>query len=187
MRWSDLFDDLEGQAEALSRAERAAEVADRTRAEVGRLTLLNRLRSNVGRQVALRLIGSGAVSGTLERVGLDWLLLTCPNDVVVPMSAVATVANLPWDSVSPAGVGAVASRLTLSSVLRAIAVDRARIAVVLRDGTTVSGTPDRVGADFIDIAVHQDDEAPRAAAVTMRTTVSYGAIGKVMRESSGWA
>lgn len=187
MRWSDLFDDLEGQGESLARAERDAEVADRTRAEVGQLTLLNRLRADVGRRVSLRLTGAVTVVGTLERVGADWLLLTSPNEVVVPMAAVISVANLPLDAVSPDGVARVASRLTLASALRAIAVDRARVTVMLHDGSTVSGTPDRVGSDFVDIAVHHLDEAPRPAAVTMRTTVAYAAITRVTRESAGWA
>lgn len=187
MRWSDLFDDLEGHGAALERAERDAEVADRTRTEVAQLTLLNRLRSNVGRPVSLRLSGAVAVVGTLERMGANWLLLTTPNEVMVPVAAVISVANLPLTTVSPEGVGLVASRLTFASALRAIAVDRARITVMLIDGSTVSGTPDRVGSDFVDIAVHHGDEAPRAAAVTMRTTVAYAAITRITRESGGWA
>jgi hypothetical protein len=187
MRWEDLFDDLEGQAEFMERAERDAEVADRTRSEVGQVTLISRLRSNEGREVSLRLMGGPAISGTLLRLGVDWMLLTCPREVVVPLAGIATVANLPWDSVSPHGVGAVASRLTLSTVLRAMAVQRARITVMLSDQSTVSGTPDRVGRDFLDLAVHHGDEAPRAAAVSMRVTVPYGAISAVMRDQGSWA
>jgi hypothetical protein len=187
VRWEDLFEDLEGQAESWERADRDAEVADRTRSEVGQLTLLNRLRSNEGRGVSIRLIGGLSVSGMLVRLGVDWMLLACPHEVVVPIAAVATASNLPWDAVSPHGVGAVASRLTLSSVFRAMAVDRARVTVVLRDQATVSGTPDRVGRDFVDLAVHHEDEAPRAAAVSMRTTVAYEAISAVMRDRGSWA
>lgn len=187
MRWSNLFDDLEGRGDALERAEREMEVADRTRAEVGQVMMLNRLRFNVGSRVSLRLVSAVGVVGTLERVGADWLLLSTPNEVVVPMAAVSSVANLPWAAVSPEGVTVVSSRLTFASALRAIAVDRARVTVMLVDGSTVSGTPDRVGGDFVDIAVHHLDEAPRAAAVTMRSTVAYRAITRVTRESGGWA
>src|SRR4051794_33577098 len=116
MRWEDLFDDLEGQAESLEREEREAEVADRTRSEVGQVTLISRLRSNEGRGVSLRLTGGASYSGTLVRLGADWMLLSCPGEVVVPLSGVATLANLPWSSVSPDGVEVVTSRLTLSSV-----------------------------------------------------------------------
>jgi hypothetical protein len=155
---------------------------------VGRLTLLNRLRSNLGREVSLVLTGAGPVSGRIERVGVDWALLSGPQDVLVVMAAVASVADLPRESVSPSAVGAVASRLTFASALRAIAVDRSRVTMVLTDGTSVAGTPDRVGADFVDVAVHPDDVAPRATAVTKRTTVAYRAISTVVREPdvSGW-
>ena len=101
MRWEDLFDDLEGQAESLERAEREAEVADRTRSEVGQITLMSRLRSNEGREISLRLTGGASFSGTLVRLGTDWMLLACPREVVVPLSGVATLANLPWDVREP--------------------------------------------------------------------------------------
>jgi hypothetical protein len=48
MRWDALFADLEAQAEALERAERAAEVDERARIEVGALGLLERLRPAIG-------------------------------------------------------------------------------------------------------------------------------------------
>ncbi len=187
MRWEDLFDDLEGQAEFMERAERDAEVADRTRSEVGQITLLSRLRSNEGRDVSIRLTGGAAMSGNLVRLGADWMLLTCPREVVVPLHAVAAVVDLPWDSVSPHGVEPIASRLTMSTVFRAMAADRARITVMLADQSTVSGTPDRVGRDFVDLAIHHGDEAPRVAAVSMRTTVAYLAISAVTRDQPSWA
>jgi hypothetical protein len=187
MRWEELFDDLEGQAESLERVEREAEVADRTRSELGQITLISRLRSNEGRGVSLRLTGGASFSGTIVRLGADWMLLSCPGEVVVPLTGVATVANLPWSSMSPYGVEAVTSRLTLSSVFRAMAVDRARITIALCDQSTVSGTPDRVGRDFVDVAVHHGDEAPRTSAISMRTTVAYSAISAVLRDPGTWA
>lgn len=186
MRWQQLFDDLEGQAESWERVERDAEVADRTRSEVGQLTLMSRLRSNEGSEVSLRLTTGTSVSGTLLRLGVDWMLLGCPHETVVPLAGIATVSNLPWGAVSPAGVEVVRSRLTLSSVFRAFAMDRARVTVRLSDQTTVSGTPDRVGRDFVDLAVHHADEAPRPTAVAGRTTVAYAAISVVTRDRGSW-
>jgi hypothetical protein len=186
VRWEDLFADLEAQAESWERAERDAEVADRTRAEVGQLGLVSRLRANEGRQLSLRLLGGIGVSGVLNRLGVDWLLLADTHELVVPLAAVATVANLPLDTTSPQGAGVVASRLTLSSVLRAIARDRARVTVTLRDQTTVSGTPDRVGRDFVDLAVHHEDTPPRVAEISMRTTIAVAAISVVTRDRGTW-
>lgn len=170
----------------MSRAERDIEVADRTRAEIGRTTLLNRLRCHEEELVSLRLLGGTALNGVLERVGVDWLLLAGPPDVVVPMTAVGAVVNLPLDSVSPSGVESVSSRLTFSSAMRGLATDRARVTVLLTDQSVVSGTPDRVGRDYVDIAVHHDDLAPRAAAVMMRSTVAFSAISSVVRNSGAW-
>ena len=136
--------------------------------------------------MSLRLGGTGPLTGTLERVGLDWVLVACPQEVIVPMSAVVAVVDLPWGSVSPDAVSPVAGRLSLASALRGVAVDRARVTVVLTDGSRLSGTPDRVGSDFVDIAEHTADAAPRAAEVTRRTTVSCGAIAMVLRDSAGW-
>lgn len=186
MRWEELFDDLEGQAEAWQRAERDAEVADRTRAEVGQVTVMSRLRSHEGGDLSARLSNGTTLAGTLVRLGVDWLLLACPHEVVVPVSGIATVSNLPWEATSPNGVGAVASRLTLSSVFRAMAVDRTRVTVQLNDRTSVSGTPDRVGRDFVDLALHHEDQAPRVAEISRRTTVVYAAISAVVRDPSTW-
>jgi len=185
VRWDDLFEDLEAQADSWQRLEREAEVAERTRSEVGQLTLLNRLRSNESGEVTLRLLGGSALTGTLTRLGRDWLLLQCPQEVVVPVAAVATAADLPLRSVDAGGVSPVASRLTLSSVLRALAMDRARVVVALRDRSTVSGVPDRVGADFVDLAIPDLDE-PGRAALGRRVTVAYDAISAVTREPGGW-
>jgi hypothetical protein len=186
VRWSELFADLGAEAADLERAERDGEVADRTRAELGRVALVNRLRSAIGRDLSLVLAG-GPVSGRLLRVGSDWLLLACPQDTLVPLAAVAVAADLPVSSVSPAAVGAVESRLPLASVLRAIAVDRARVVVTLRDGTAIGGTPDRIGSDFFDVLQHAPDVAPRAADVTGRSTIPYAAISKVVRDAEAWA
>lgn len=186
MRWDELFADLEGQAAALERVELTAEIADRTRSELGRLTLLNRLRSNVGGRLHLRLAGGSEAAGDLLRVGADWLLIALPEEALVPYSAVEAAHNLALESVSPGAVGPVESRLTLAAAVRALAVDRARVTVVLRSGGSISGTPDRVGRDFVDVAVHGADEAPRWTQVTRRTTVAFDAVVMVVRDSSPW-
>lgn len=187
MRWQDLFADLEGHAAALDRAEIDAEVADRTRAEIAQLTLLNRLRAQIGRRVVVTISGAGSLSGQLVQVGANWLLLNAPDEVVVPISAITTVSDLPTTAVSPEGVGHVAGRLPMSAALRAIAIDRCAVTVLMRAGDAITGTPDRVGADFVDLAVHEIGEAPRQSAVRRRVTVGFGAIGAVRRSRQGWS
>lgn len=186
MRWLELFADLEGQAQAWERAELEAEITDRTRAETGQVRLVNRLRHEVGGVVRLTVLGAGQLEGTVDQVGADWLLLGGSVEVVVPLSAVLTVSDLGPASVSPRGVGVVAQRLGLTSALRAIAVDRCPVRVALRDGSTVVGTPHRVGADFIDVAEHGVGEVPRRDVVRGVSTVAFEAIAAVRRLSSGW-
>jgi hypothetical protein len=181
VRWEDLFADLEGQAEALERQEMDAELVERTRAELSQVTLLSRLRAQLAQEVVLTVRGVGPLSGRLTQVGADWLLLSTPEEVVVPVAAIAAVTALPPDSVSSEGVSHIAGRIRMTTALRAIAIDRDAVTVLMRDGQALTGTPDRVGADFVDLAVHELDEAPRRATVRKRVTVSLEAISAVRR------
>ena len=184
MRWDALFDDLAGQAEALEHAERAAEIDDRTRAEVGSVGFLDRLRAAGG--VALRLrTPAGPVSGTLSRVGRDWLLLDedAGREVLVPLAAVLTASGLPALAAVPGTMDAVTRRLGLWFVLRRLARDRARVRVLLADGSATSGTIDRVGADFVELAVVPPGEVRRASAVRDVLAVPTGALAAVRREA----
>ncbi len=187
MRWQELFADLEQQAWSLDREDLDAEVADRTRAEVARLTLMGRLRAAMEVEVRLLLVGGHSVGGRIERLGADWLLVASPAERLVPLAAICSIEGLPSGAVSPDAVPAVAERLPLVVALRALAVDRAAVRFELVDGRAVAGTPDRVGADFVDVAVHDVGEAPRRASVRSRTTIRTAAIAVVSRETSGWA
>jgi hypothetical protein len=186
MRWQDLFADLEAQARALERADDGAEITERIRGEVARISLVNRLRAQLSRQVSLSVCGFGEVSGPLQRVGADWLLLEDESETIVPLAAVMSVANLPPEAISPEGVGVVSSSLRLTAVLRAVARDRSAVVVTRRDGRSFVGTPDRVGADFLDLALHDAATPPRRAEVRSRATISFDAIGCVRRRATGW-
>jgi hypothetical protein len=187
VRWEQLFADLEGQAKAMQELELEAEMTDRIRVELGRITLLNRLRAQVGDQVTLVLDGAGRVQGDLMQVGADWLLLASPDELIVPTAALVGVSDLPSTAVSPDGTSVVSSRLMMTAALRAVAVDRCAVTITLRSGDTVIGTPDRVGADFVDLAVHERGEAPRRSSVRTRLTLAFGALATVRREGEGWS
>jgi hypothetical protein len=163
MRWDGLFADLEAQAESLAQAERAAEVEDRTRGEIGTLGLLDRARAAVGAQLRLRLDGGHAVAGRLGRVGADWLLLEedAGREALVAATGVLGVRGLSRLSAVPGSAGPVASRLGLRQALRGITRDRSALRLHLRDGATVEATIDRVGADFVEVATHAPGETRR--------------------------
>jgi hypothetical protein len=184
MRWDGLFADLEAQADAFDQAERAAEVEERTRGEIGALGLLDRARSAIGLPVRLRLVGSLAIAGTLLRVGPDWLLLDegAGREVVVAASRLISVRGLVRYSAVPGSAGVVESRLGLRSVLRGIARDRSAVRIHLVDGSTIDATIDRVGADFVEVATHPAAEARRHRQVRDVELVPMAAVVAVRRE-----
>jgi hypothetical protein len=148
---------------------------------VARLRLVDRLRPAVGSRIEVSVTGAGTLIGLLERVGPDWVLLDLDGqrEAVVVSAALRWVRNLPVGAVEPGSEGAVASRLGLAHALRRVARDRSPVVLVLRDGATLTGTLDRVGADFVDLAEHSPGEARRAREVAGRVTVGVASIAVV--------
>jgi hypothetical protein len=183
VRWDDLFADLEAQADALAVAERAAEVDERTRIEIGALGLGARLRAAVGTPVQVQLVGGLAVSGRLDRIGPDWLLLdeSAGREALLARSAVLFVSGLGRAADAPGSEGAVEARLLLRSALRGIARDRSPVRLHLVDGTVLDATPDRVGGDFLDVALHAPGEPRRRGDVRGVRTVPIAAVAAVRR------
>lgn len=183
MRWDELFDDLAGEAAALDLAERAGEVAERTRAEVGQIDLVARIRPAVGAPVKVRCRGELQLSGQLSRVGPDWLLLDedTGREALVPVAAIVSIGGLGRLSAVPGSEGVVGARLGLRSALRAVARDRSVVAAHLIDGPVLSGTLDRVGADFVELAAHPTGEWRRAGEVRDAAAIPFGALVAVRR------
>jgi hypothetical protein len=181
VRWDELFADLEAQLAAAEGAELAAEVADRTRRETAQLTLLDRLAPAAGHDVRLHVIGVGQVSGRLDSVGAEWLLVSesAARQALVPVAAVLSASGLGALSRARGQEGKVFARLGLGSALRAIARDRLQVVVGLRDGSAVTGTVDRVGADFVEVAEHGPGEPRRRSEVSGMRAVPFAAIAVV--------
>jgi hypothetical protein len=183
MRWDTLFADLEAQAEALERVARAGEISDRTRGELAGITLFDRLRAGLGVPVRVGLSGGADCVGTLRRVGPDWLLVAddAGRESVIVLAAVTTLRGLGRAAAVPGTAGAVQSRLGLGSVLRVVAQDRLAVRLELRSGTTIDATLDRVGADFVEVAVHEPGEPRRARAVRDWELVPFSAVAAIRR------
>jgi hypothetical protein len=178
MRWARLFDDLGGQLAAAEQADRAAETAELRRLEVSRLGLADRLTGAVGSRVSLSVEGAGRFDGVLTQVGGDWLLVqSAASEMLVALSAVTSLTDLPVAS-GPAG-DELDRSLGLGFVLRRLARDRAGVTVVVRTGDAVTGTIDRVGADFLDLAEHEVDRPRRAEAVQRVRTIPFTALAVV--------
>jgi hypothetical protein len=89
------------------------------------------------------------------------------------------VSGLPALAADPDDVSIVESRLGLPYALRGVARDRAPVTMLLREGTSVTGTIDRVGADFVDLAEHAPGEPRRAAAIRGARTLPLAALAFV--------
>jgi hypothetical protein len=183
MRWEALFDDLEGQAAALEAAERAAEVDERTRIEVGGVTLADRLRGSLDRSLVLRLADGTTCRGDLLRVGAQWLLLAdgTGRETLVVQRHVTVVRGAGRDATPAAAGGPVESRLSVRHVLRGIGRDRSGVRVGLSGGEHLDGTIDRVAADFVELAAHAAGEPRRHGAVREIDLVPLAAIATVAR------
>ncbi|HEY5881204.1 MAG TPA: hypothetical protein VIU11_19990 [Nakamurella sp.] len=179
MRWERLFADLEARFEKLADEEAEAESADRERVAGGSITALERLAGALDQPVQARLVGGARVGGLLRSVGPDWLLVTegSARDCLVPLRSVAVMHGLTATTgQAPSGLEL---RLDLRYALRALARDRAPVLLALLGWTgdsgsitsaavasgELTGTIDRVGADFLEIALHAAWEPRRAGAV----------------------
>ena len=178
MRWEQLFTDLEAQLDAAETAEQQAEEASRARAEHGRVRLVDRVRGAHGHEVSLRCLGGATVAGRLVDVGIDWLLLVDGQgrEVLVATAAVTVVAGLGTPTAAGSPDGEVARRLDLRRALRGLARDRAPVSCLLADGGVLTGTVDRVGADFLELAEHPLDQPRRRGAVTGVRAVPVRAV-----------
>ncbi len=175
MRWEALFADMEAQLDAVRAAELAADVADLTRAERATVALTSRLRAAQDTVLTVRVAGGEPVSGIVVEVAEQWLLLADgPRRALVPMTAVAAVADLPVTAQPSAGVH-VSRRLGLGHALRALARDRVVVRVATHGGELV-GRLDRVGADHVDLTVGGEAARARPGAAVTAWTVPIAAI-----------
>jgi hypothetical protein len=159
MRWDALFADLETAAAGEWLRERDAEIAERTRAELGRVRLVDRLRAVADRasagehaDIAVRTLAAGTLRGEITRVTDDWFLLVTPaHEWVVAIDAVLGLSGLPPVARAPESRSAVSAGLGWAAAWRVLARDRTSVHVVRRDGETVAGVPGRVGHDFVEL------------------------------------
>ncbi len=186
MRWDDLFADLEAQLALAVTRERAAEIDERVRIEFAGIRVRDRLRPAVGTVLSLRVLGGVHVSGELRRLGADWALVAeqKSRSCLVPLGAVMSIGGLGRWSAAPDSAGVVASRLRLRSVLRGVGRDRSAVRIHLADSALLDGTIDRVGADHVEVALHDVGVARRRGEVREVVAVPLAAIVAVRREDA---
>ncbi len=184
-RWNALFADLESQAAAASAAMQATEIDETVRLEVRRITLVDRLRAAVGEQIRLRTVGAGLVAGQIARVGPDWLLLleATGYEALVSLASVEVVTGLSRRTSAPGSMSRVEQRLGWGAVLRSVARDRSQARLHLLDGSVIDGVIDRVGADFVEVALVAAGDGRRAASVRDIAAVPLASLVMVRRQA----
>jgi hypothetical protein len=186
MRWDTLFDDLQAQLEREETAESAAVRAEEERQRRSRLRLGGRFESLLRDRtpVRLRLCTGDQLVGVLRGRGADWVSGELDGSApsltfLVPHGAIASVAVEPLAAVRSSAVGSepndVAERFVFALVLRDLARRRAPVEIVTTAGR-FTGTIDLVGADHLDIAVHDRAVARRGDAVTSVAIVPLASI-----------
>jgi hypothetical protein len=181
VRWERLFADLEAQYDAATEAGFSGEVADRSRSEIALVPLADRLRSTDG-QAQVGIAGADPVVGAVAACGPDWVLLVTEAgaETLVPLAAIVWVRGL--TTLAEATTSVVAARLGLGYALRGMARDRAEMTVIVRTGERLTGTIDRVGADFVDLAEHPLDEPRRAGVVRSTRAIPFTALSALRRQ-----
>lgn len=180
MRWESLFADLEAQFEAESARDRMNEVQEIVRIERARQTMLQRLERHLGTRVDLQLLGAERLSGDLSSIGRDWLMLAHGGtEELIPFRAVAW-----WRALAATRGTENGGRLVVfSQVLRVLVRDRARVGIGGIDGQLLAtGTLDQVGQDFVEVALHVQDEFRRGPALMGRSLIPFSAIARVRRD-----
>lgn len=184
MRWERLLADLEAVEEARRRAELLGETAELIRAETARIPLAARLRAAEGVRLTFEVDGGHRCAGTLTGVGQGWVLLEDGAvQWLLAMRHVLWVDGLPRYA-APELDGAarrIYESLGLPHVLRGIAADRSAVHLGLGRGEPVFGTIDRVGSDFVELALHPSGEPRRRTAVGAHRAVAIDAVRYLRR------
>ena len=188
MRWDALFGDMEAQFSEGAKLAVEAEISERARVEAASVVLADRLRGGLGSRLAVHLFGGRIFEGVLSHAGADALLLDeVRHQVLIPYGAVAHYAGL--GRISLEEPSQVRRRIGLAHALRGLARDRAGLAVILRhgpaDGSGLTGVIDRVGADFLDLALVGPGEARRASEVRRVVTIPFASVGAVRSWHAG--
>lgn len=175
-RFGELFADLAGGLDEQERAQQRLEVGDRTRREHAAIAFVDRLRGAAGQLLELRTSNEN-LSGELVEVGADWVELRAQiRTYWIPIRGLVAVTGLSTPTVAAESVGAIAQRWTFSFALRRLVRDRRGLVLRADGGHTFTGTLDRVGSDFVELAEHAVEMNRRARAVRAIRTIPFSAI-----------
>ena len=175
-----VFDDLEAEFEAGLRREAEQETMAAVRAELGSTVLWEQLARRVGSEV-VAVAGGRAVRGEVVASYPEFLVLQAAGGAehlihYGPAVSFALPADPPALRPAP---GPAARRYQFALALRELARRREPVRIALGDGTSVDGTIEAVGSDYLEVAEHDPGEARRRAAVRARRFLGFAAVAAV--------
>ena len=182
MRWDELFEDMEAQLDQARVRMLEQEAVETARAELARLTLLERLAAHRGNPVRLRPHRGDILDGVVADVGAGWVVVRERHlQHLVPLASVVWWEGLPrrFELLPEEST---LRRLGMGHVLRALSTARVPVRVVVQDHGghgELEGTVDAVGQDFFDLAVHPQDEFRRRRSVTAVRTIPFQSVSVV--------
>ncbi|WP_026550255.1 hypothetical protein [Arthrobacter sp. Br18] len=180
MRWAALFDDMEVQFAAALQSASEEEAADLYRSEQGRVALTARLAGQGDWTVTVRVAGGQNFTGRISHVGSEWLVMrSADRSVLIPLAAVQVVQGL------GRAVGAtptrVHARLGLASALRTLSRDRQHVSVYAGSADArYDGVLDRIGRDFLELALVPTGEERRSSNVQGVVTMPFAAVSAIV-------
>jgi hypothetical protein len=174
MRWQELFDDLGGQLDHAVGVDRAAEADDDVRVARSRQTLTAWM-ATAGTELTVLTRDGTTVVGCVASHGEDWIVVRDGRGDVVVLAGSVTSASGRGSAPAPLVAPSARSSLSLRTVLRGHVRRRAPVSVGTLAGV-VRGTPDAVGADHLEVAVHDLDVPRRADRVRAIAVLPFAAI-----------
>jgi hypothetical protein len=172
-----LLGDMGGELESAEAVELALETADRTRGEYGRVRLSDRLAAHLGARLAVTTAELGVLVGDLSDVGADWIELRAPGRRhILALAQLLIVDGLAHSTRNPGSEGKVEGARGVRSALRGLAQGRAPVELTLRGGTSVTGTIDRGGSDFLELAEHPLGAPRRGREVRQVRSIALAAL-----------
>lgn len=177
MKWDRLLD------EALRTA--SERETQGRRQQYARVTLRRRLAGLAEHGPVTLHLACGTIRASVEVVGSDVVVVRPEgaaggelavaiariDEVIAPEAGLVATVHEAHDP-SPA----LSERLTLDQILRVAARRRLGTRITLGSGTTITGTIDRVGADHLDIALHDAGSPRRRSAVAGHRIVALDAL-----------
>jgi hypothetical protein len=172
-----VFDELEAEFEAGLRREAEQETVAAVRAELGSTVLWEQLARRLGSEM-VAIAGTRVLRGSAVASYPEFLVLRAHDGAehlirYGPAVSVVLPAEPPPLRPTP---GPAVRRYQLALALRELARRRDPVRVDLSDGTSVDGTIEAVGSDYLEIAEHDPGEARRRTAVRARRFVGFAAI-----------